>query len=547
MRAFRLDSPMQRRSFLKKALAGYLLAPRVPALAEAPVELSKDHIKAVHRRRRIVMMQDAYGDGHGATPLGGDFDSWLRYRFSYLDELETQIDAIWWDMAALAVYPNQGFPADVQARFNAWSTAGNDPLKALVDGTHGRGLEAFFNHRISEVELDGKTFHLKTENPDWVIPTWWPHGMWNLAAPGLQDFKLRNLRYLAENYEFDGLQIDFARHTPILPPGRQWELRGRVTGFIRRVRLMLLDVAKKRGRPFLLAVRVPKSVEGAKQDGFDLESWARERLVDIFTIGTRSLEVDVASFLAIARGRDIKIQPCWDDHHASDAYQWQPIEFLRGAYSNWWRQGADSVVTWNWSNATRKTCLKLGINPGPDSHDQGLQELGNLESMRLRDKMFALDRRGAFPWAEGFFNRNADARLPLRLVAGAEPVRLNLRIEEPVADSAHRVGSLKLRTVLFDAGPETNVRARFNGSALTPFLRDPDWKDDQIVSPRPQPNSGKAGWQRVDPDQRLLRIEYDLDPKECRVGLNTVEISLSTGRAGDGVKLEKVEVHLAYS
>ena len=89
--------------------------------------------------------------------------------------------------------------------------------------------------------------------------------------------------------------------------------------------------------------------------------------------------------------------------------------------------------------------------------------------------------------------------------------------------------------------------ARFNGSALTPFLRDPDWKDDQIVSPRPQPNSGKAGWQRVDPDQRLLRIEYDLDPKECRVGLNTVEISLSTGRAGDGVKLEKVEVHLAYS
>jgi hypothetical protein len=538
---------MQRRRFLKKALAGCLLAPRVPALAEAPVELSKDHIKAVHARRRIVMMQDAYGDGHGATPLGGDFASWLRYRFSYLDELETQIDAIWWDMAALAVYPNQGFPADVQARSDAWAAAGNDPLKALVDGTHGRGLEAFFNHRISEVELDGKTFHLKTENPDWVIPTWWPHGMWNLAAPGLQDFKLRNLRYLAESYDFDGLQIDFARHTPILPPGRQWELRGHVTGFIRRVRLMLLEVAKKRGRPFLLAVRVPKSVEGAKQDGFDLESWARERLVDIFTIGTRSLEVDVASYLAIARGRDIKVQPCWDDHHASDAYQWQPIEFLRGVYSNWWRQGADSVVTWNWSNATRKTCLKMGINPGPDSHDQGFQELGNPESMHLRDKIFALDRRGAFPWAEGFFNLNADARLPLRLKAGREPVRLDLRIEEPVGAASDRVASLKLRIVLFGAGMETNLRARFNGSALTPVLKDPDWKDYQIFSPRPQPNSGKAFRQRVDPDQKLLRIEYDLDPRGCRVGFNTTELALSSGGAGDGIKLEKVEVHLAYS
>ena len=547
MPVFRSDSNMKRRSFLKRALAGYLLAPQVAALAAAPVELSKNHVKAVHRKRRIVMMQDAYGDGHGATPMGGDFASWLRYRFSYLDELETQIDAIWWDMAALAVYPNQGFPDDVQARFDAWSAAGNDPLKALVDGTHSRGLEAFFNHRISEVELDGKTFGLKTENPDWVVPTWWPHGMWNLAAPGLQDFKLRNLRYLAENYDFDGLQIDFARHTPVLPPGRQWELRERVTDFIRRVRLMLLDAAKKRGRPFLLAVRVPKSVEGAKEDGFDLESWARNRLVDIFTIGTRSLEVDVASFLAIARGRDIKVQPCWDDHHASDAYQWQSIEFLRGVYSNWWRQGADSVVTWNWSNATRKTCLKLGINAGPESHDQGYQELGSLESMHLRDKIFALDRRGAFPWAEGFFNRNADARLPLRLTGGGESVRLDLRIEEPVAAASDRVADLKLRIVLFGAGPETRVRARFNGSALKPVLRDPGWKDYQIVSPRPQPNSGRAARQRVDPDQRLLRIEYGLDPKVCRVGLNTAELALATAGAGDGVKLEKVEVHVKYS
>ena len=205
------------------------------------------------------------------------------------------------------------------------------------------------------------------------------------------------------------------------------------------------------------------------------------------------------------------------------------------------------MVTWNWSNATRKTCLEMGINPGPASHDQGYQELGSLESMHRRDKIFALDRRGAFPWAEGFFNRNADARLPLRLAAGGEPVRLDLRIEEPVAAASRRIGSLRLRIVLFDVGPGTDVHARFNGGAVTPVLKDPDWKDHQIFSPRPQPNSGKAARQRVDPDQRLLRIEYDLDAKECRVGFNTVELSLSSGGADNGGKLEKVEVHLGYS
>ena len=108
------------------------------------------------------MMQDAYGDGHNSPPLSGDFRSWLKYRFSFLDELDSQIDAIWWDMAALASYPNRGFPPEIQRRADFWVDQGNDPLKGLVDGTHQRGLEVFFSHRISEVELDGKIYQLKT-------------------------------------------------------------------------------------------------------------------------------------------------------------------------------------------------------------------------------------------------------------------------------------------------------------------------------------------------------------------------------------------------
>ena len=158
-----------RRKFLQKAGSGLLLllpSSRYPAGAsQKPMGLSQKHLAAVHRGRRIVMMQDAYGDGHGATSLGGDFESWLKYRFSFIDELKAQIDAIWWDMAAPAAYPNRGFAPDVQERCNNWLSQGHDPLAALVEGTHRRGLEAFFNHRISEVELDGKTHRLKKENP----------------------------------------------------------------------------------------------------------------------------------------------------------------------------------------------------------------------------------------------------------------------------------------------------------------------------------------------------------------------------------------------
>ena len=537
-----------RRKFLQKASSGLLLLlPSSRYAAGASQEPSQKHLAAVHRGRRIVMMQDAYGDGHGATPLAGDFESWLKYRFSFIDELETQIDAIWWDMAAPAAYPNRGFATDVQQRCNNWLSQGHDPLAALVEGTHRRGLEAFFNHRISEVELDGKTHRLKKENPDWVLPTWWPHGMWNLVAPGLQDYKLKILKHLAENYDFDGIQVDFARHTPCLPPGRQWELRDHLTQFIRRLRLSLLERGQSRGRPYLLAVRVPRNIEGCRVDGFDVETWARERLVDIFTIGTRSIEVDVAAYQALRKYGDIKVQPCWDDHHASDAYQWQPIEFLRGVYSNWWHQGADSVVTWNWSNATPETCRTTDAAPGPDAHMSGFEQLGSLESMRNQNKTFAVDRRGAFPWAEGYFNRNQDAPLPMKLSRRAQSVRIPIRVEEPVAASRDGIKAVKLRAIVFGAEREDDFEARFNERPVDLHLRDPEWKDAQIFSPKPQPNSGKAAHHKVDPDQKLLRLDYILDPSRFRPGINAVELGLTKARADVSVQIEKLEIHLVYS
>jgi hypothetical protein len=541
-----------RRKFLQKAGSGLLLlipsSRYVAGASKEPMVLSPKHKEAVHRSRRIVMMQDAYGDGHGATPLAGDFESWLKYRFSFVDELKTQIDAIWWDMAAPAAYPNRGFAPDVQERCNNWLLEGHDPLAALVEGTHRRGLEAFFNHRISEVELDGKTHRLKKENPDWVLPTWWPHGMWNLAAPGLQDYKLKILRHLAENYDFDGIQVDFARHTPCLPPGRQWELRDHLTQFIRRLRISLLERAKSRGRPYLLAVRVPRNIEGCRVDGFDVETWARERLVDIFTIGTRSIEVDVADYKALGKYGDIKVQPCWDDHHASDAYQWQSIEFLRGVFSNWWQQGADSVVTWNWSNATPETCRTAAAAvPGPDAHMRGFEQLGSLDSMRHQDKIFAVDRRGAFPWAEGYFSRNQDALLPLKLTRQAKSVRVPIRVQEPVAASRGAVKAVKLRVIVFGAEPEDGFEVRFNERSVDLRQRDPKWKDSQIFSPKPQPNSGGAARHKVDPDQKLLRLDYALDPGRLRPGINTVELSLAKARGDARIQLEKLEIHVDYA
>ena len=179
-----------------------------------------------------------------------------------------------------------------------------------------------------------------------------------------------------------------------------------MTDFVRLVRLMTLEVERKRGRPLLLAARVPDSLIGAKMDGFDLETWARKHLVDILVPGSRALDNDLENFRRITRGTHIKIYPCHDTHHASDGYQYQPIEVMRGIITNWWSRGADGIQTLNYDNVTvessglfRKYGWDTWPNHWPESESRVYAEGGSPEKLKYKDKNFVVERRGGGTWS----------------------------------------------------------------------------------------------------------------------------------------------------
>ena len=174
-------------------------------------------------------------------------------------------------------------------------------------------------------------------------------------------------------YSFDGFELDFARHTPCLPPGRQWELREHATAFVRGVREMLLVVAEERGTPILLAAKVPgrdthdhlqtdaglrvhtggavlaEDLAGCRTDGFDVATWAREGLVDILILGNRTTTVDVAAFRQLLAANPgpvaVTLCPMFDRHHTTDGYYDPPHGFHSAVFANFWAQGADSVAS----------------------------------------------------------------------------------------------------------------------------------------------------------------------------------------------------------
>ena len=446
-------------------------------LTSAPANLSQRHLDALNRRRRVVVNYDI----HIAQDqvFGMDVDKWVAFRFAYADQPGSQIDSMWFclDGGNVVHYPSKILEMTESKRFKIWTDAGVDILNVAVKAAHKRGLEAFYSHRMngSDRHPDGtpRRIPLKDAHPNWLLDgVWWEPGFWNYAVPEVRAHKLAVLRELAENYDLDGLDLDFARTPPFLPIGAQWEHRDFLTGFVRQVRAMTQEVAAKRGRPLLLSMRTAATPQGCHYDGIDIETWAREQLVDIIMLGTHSIEVDLAEFRRIIDGTNIKLYPCMDDAaHAPDGYRWPGIEVERGIFANWWHQGADGVATFNWANASNAACAAVGARQtGPETHGVAYLEIGSSSSLRHRDKTFVVPRRYGggwnIPWLL-YTNINFEAPLPKPLPGGETPVPLQIYVADDLARFADRIATLELRVLLTGAAKDDDVEVKLNGALLT--------------------------------------------------------------------------------
>lgn len=308
---------------------------------------------------------------------------------------------------------------------------------------------------------------------------------------------------------------------------------------------MLLEVAAARGRPFFLAARIPETLEGCRADGFDVQAWADQNLVDILTLGTRTMDVHVEAFRNVV-GTSVQLQPCFDDHHTTDGYRYAPIEYLRGVFANHLQRGADSVMTFNWAVAEPELARAIGGEVAPLTHQEGFKELGDLRTLHLKNKVYAVERRGGYPWADGYLNRNDTAPLPFLFSQQASKQSFTLNISD-----ANQAGAeLSVVAVIFNASETDQFQFHLNGKAVGVSTRVADAKDPQIFSPKPQKTSGGDGKYQVDPQQRLLRIEARVPGKGWRQGPNEIDVTwigASKGAQSSFPQIEKIEAHLRYS
>jgi len=538
-----------------------LVAPlAAPLVADTPPHLTPSHRAAVDRQRRIFFQYDPAADIQRKGGFGSDMNAVMSYVLDAASQPDSQLDAICIDVSneGVAHYRSKILPAIQHPGLMKWREQGLDYFDELIKRGHQRGKEIWWGLRMNEVErgdlavYDIKAFAdmkdrnpVKAAHPEWLIRSWWWQGFWNYAVPEVRDYRLSIIREVAEHYDFDGVHLDFLRHTPFLPPGKQWEHREHLTSFMRDVRSMLQSQAATRGRPFMLAARVPDSVEGCHTDGLDIETWAREGLVDVLILGTRTINVDVASFRKAMAGAPVKLMPSFDCFHATDGYHGdQSLDLVCGVFGNYLHQGADGVGVFNGIIGSPEQAKALGLTQTDTRDLQVFSTIGSLTTMGGKPRYYPIERRGGYAHNEGHGSSNNGAPLPIVLRNDRSPSTLTLPIWEPVrADTAAR-----LRLVLFQHVESDEVGVHLNGTALKQDLVDAQWKDPRIFSPDPQPATVTPNALVRNPAaQKLTRLEFLVPADILKRGDNSIAISVNrTGPFPPStyVKVEKVELHL---
>ncbi|MDY0167157.1 MAG: hypothetical protein RBS80_11480 [Thermoguttaceae bacterium] len=536
--------PILRLTAVVLALAGFsMVSPEATAAENGPgrpgtiEQLRARRTEAANRQRRIIMNNDGNEPVYWlneATPK-----ALLDLRTTPL--VDSQVDTIFYctwsspfgsfthntnvgevfDITKEIDHPDNTRRVFSKLAFGDNKTAefikqGTDPLKIMVEFCKENDIEIFWTMRMNDTHdaAGPGTWYgneimlnqLKRDHPKWLLGGDTKRvvkGRWTAVDYGRQEIRDLALKYfeeVCENYDVDGVELDFFRHLnyfkrPAMGEDASQEDCDKMTNLLRNIREMTERVGLRRGRPILVGVRVPDSVGYCKAMGFDVETWMREGLIDMMAVSDYFCLNPWETSVALGHKYDVKVYACLSETRMRDGDARKvraSTESYRGRAMNVWNSGADGVYLFN------------SFNP----HSPMWRELGDPEILASLDKVYttgAREVRGAESWLKGgmrFLNRAiVSPERPLRLTAGkAETAEL-------------RVGEDILRRKTQGIVPRVALKLRVTGVAK------PDELAVELNGTMLSDGKIAEGW-----------FDYEVDPAVVKRGVNRFTFALKPDR-----------------
>ena len=483
-----------------------------PAEGAAPGRsLSLDQLRAqrkqlAHRQRRLIFNNDGCDCLYFPKDKPATAENLLALRTT--DLAGTHVDSIFYCTISsgfsffthrtqagtvltrsLADY---GFGSEGRNATQELISQGADCLQVMVAFARKHSKEIFWSMRMNDTHdaehRPNKPYMLfpplKAEHPDWLVGgpvKRTPFGRWSsvdYGRPEIRDLALRYIEEVCRNYDVDGVELDFFRHLcyfkSVAMGGKAAQNeRDMMTDLLRRVRRMTEEVGAARGRPILVAVRVPDSVDYCRDMGFDLPRWLEEGLVDLLAT-TCYFQLNPWSYsVALGHKHGVPVYPSLSESRVvgQSRFSRASVECYRGRAANAWLAGADGMYLFNFFDVS-------------SSRSPVLRDIGDAKELQFKDKLYFVTVRDGNP---NSYLAGGDRFLsvpilgpghPKTITPGA-PLKVNLTIGEDVAAArqAGREPKLECHVQMPLLRRPEQVAVKFNGQVLSGGKLSRGWLD----------------------------------------------------------------------
>ena len=536
----RKPAALSRRRFLGAAgaVVGSSWLAGLPGCSGSREGLEQARRRAVERRRRLILDDD--GDLVYDPEAAKGAEAFLGVRLRPV--LGTPVDSIaWCIMWGIAQGPGQTRYWQTQQQDRPLNEAIHDPTPVMVEGIHRHGLEVFGSIRMNDTHdafgmPEGKlVYPPKVAHPEWLLGEQSQKGspfttleaaMWsglNFAMPEVREDRLWWVRHTAENYDLDGIDLNFFRMPWYFKPGEQEAGASLMNDLIQGAHRIVRKVSESRQRPLLLGVRVPGTLEACNRIGLDVETWLEQGWVDRMLIGGgyTVFTNPARELVKLGHRHDVPVYPCINcglKVFGSD-------ETMRGAAANIFSAGADGIYLWNYHY--RQVPMLAYGRPVPEAYGL-LEDIQSASSLQFRDKRFGVDYiQDIGPYAIA----SHLGQLPLELSRGnpgpAVKVELPVGDDLEAAGGADRPGSVRLDLDIEGLNRGERIAGRLNGEELAL----------EAVEP--------AG---ADAPEDLERLGCPVQAAMVRQGMNRLEVRVEKGgRRREGLRLRGVWLTVRYS
>lgn len=152
-------------------------------------------------------------------------------------------------------------------------------LSIRMNDMHGATVMPEFSMMNCDLYTDPKMrLRGTTHNPTDAPSVGWQG--FNYAKRPVRDFMLALIRECVEEFEYEGIELDWTRAPLCCEPGASRKTRDIVTAWHAEIRALTRRAAKKTGRPFPMGIRYSGTLDQLATIGLDVPAMAQQDLID---------------------------------------------------------------------------------------------------------------------------------------------------------------------------------------------------------------------------------------------------------------------------